>query len=123
MKIVSILIGCLFFANALLGQVGLTVEKSTADKATLNWNKNGQKIFFPKYKTSDVPKDLRSHILSDNYSNALGNFSSNKNNELAFFCRIEVKLEKSSKIPVRFRLGEVQAVDAKEGKWGQFRNQ
>lgn len=35
---------------------------------------------------------------------------------LAFFCRLEVKIEKASKIPVRFRLGSVPYVDYLEGK-------
>ncbi len=123
MKIFSILITSLFFANVLLGQIGLSLEEKTADQVALNWNQNTKKIFFPKYKTSGLPVDLRNHILSDTNSGEIGIYPTNKNGELAFFCRIEVQLEKSSKIPVRFRLGEVQAVDAKEGKWGQFRNQ
>ena len=123
MKTISIFIAFLFFANGLLGQIGLTIEETVADKTKLNWNQNGQKTFFPKYKTSDLPVDLRNHILADTNSDKMGIYPINKNGELAFFCKIEVELEKSSKIPVRFRLGEVQAVDAKEGKWGQFRNQ
>lgn len=35
---------------------------------------------------------------------------------LAFFCRLEVQLEQTSKIPVRFRLGSVDYVDYLEGK-------
>ena len=123
MKTISISIVFLFFANVLLGQIGLTVEEKTADKVTLNWNQNGEKTFFPKYKISGIPVDLRNHILGDTNSGQIGFHPTNPNGELAFFCKIEVELEKSSKIPVRFRLGEVQAVDAKEGKWGQFRNQ
>ncbi|MEM9919152.1 MAG: hypothetical protein AAF990_13705 [Bacteroidota bacterium] len=36
--------------------------------------------------------------------------------DLAFFCKIEVKLEKAAQIPVRFRLGDVRYVDWLEGK-------
>ncbi|MEL7220217.1 MAG: hypothetical protein AAGJ93_02795 [Bacteroidota bacterium] len=36
--------------------------------------------------------------------------------ELAFFCRLEVQMEKATKIPIRFRLGNVQYVDYLEGK-------
>lgn len=36
---------------------------------------------------------------------------------LAFFCRLEVKMEKASKMPVRFRLGSVPYVDQLEGKY------
>ena len=35
---------------------------------------------------------------------------------LAFFCRQELKLEKVTKIPFKFRLGSVQQVDYLEGK-------
>ena len=37
-------------------------------------------------------------------------------NDLAFFCRIELNLEKTTKIPIKFRLGEVQQVEALEQK-------
>ena len=39
-----------------------------------------------------------------------------ENKKLPFFCDLEVKLEASAKIPVKFRLGEVQAVEKLEGK-------
>lgn len=35
---------------------------------------------------------------------------------LAFFCKVEVKLEKATKFPVKFRLGDVDYVDQLEGK-------
>lgn len=35
---------------------------------------------------------------------------------LAFFCRQEIKFEKITKIPLKFRLGSVQQVDYLEGK-------
>ena len=37
---------------------------------------------------------------------------------LAFFCRQEIKFEKITKIPFKFRLGSVQQVDYLEGKKG-----
>ena len=39
-------------------------------------------------------------------------------NNLAFFCRQEIKFEKVTKIPFKFRLGSVQQVDYLEGKKG-----
>ncbi len=42
-------------------------------------------------------------------------------NELAFFCRLEVKMEKAAKLPVKFRLGDVQEVDYLEGKYEGWR--
>ena len=35
---------------------------------------------------------------------------------LAFFCKVEVKLEKTVRFPVKFRLGDVNYVDQLEGK-------
>lgn len=36
--------------------------------------------------------------------------------QLPFFCKMEVKMEKTFKFPVKFRLGEVQYVEKMEGK-------
>lgn len=38
-------------------------------------------------------------------------------NELGFFCKFEVQLEKAASFPVKIRLGEVQQVERLEGKW------
>ena len=35
--------------------------------------------------------------------------------DLAFFCKVEVKLEHAAQMPVKFRLGSVQYVDQLEG--------
>jgi hypothetical protein len=37
--------------------------------------------------------------------------------ELGMFCKFEVQIEKRTRFPVKIRLGEVEAVDRKEGKW------
>lgn len=36
--------------------------------------------------------------------------------DLAFFCKLEVKMEKALNLPIKFRLGEVQTVERMEGK-------
>ncbi len=36
--------------------------------------------------------------------------------DLGLFCKLDVQLEKAVKFPVKFRLGEVQEVERKEGK-------
>lgn len=36
--------------------------------------------------------------------------------ELAFFCKLEVKMEKALQLPVKVRLGEVHTVEKMEGK-------
>ena len=38
-------------------------------------------------------------------------------NDLALFCRLELKMEKAAKMPVKFRIGEVQYVEKMEGKY------
>jgi len=40
--------------------------------------------------------------------------------DLAFFCKIEVKLEKAVKLPIKFRLGSVDYVDYLEGKRASY---
>ena len=37
-------------------------------------------------------------------------------NHLAFFCKVEVKLEKAAKFPIKLRLGDVDYVNQLEGK-------
>ncbi|MEY4133676.1 MAG: hypothetical protein ACOYOO_07340 [Saprospiraceae bacterium] len=41
--------------------------------------------------------------------------------DLAFFCRLEYKMEKALKFPLRIRLGEVQYVEEMEGKINSMR--
>ncbi len=36
--------------------------------------------------------------------------------DLALFCKLEVKMEKVARFPVKFRLGDVEYVDRLEGK-------
>jgi len=43
--------------------------------------------------------------------------------DLAFFCRLEVKLEKATNFPIKFRLGEVQYAENREGKYGGLQQQ
>ncbi len=37
--------------------------------------------------------------------------------EIGIFCKLDVKLDKVSKLPIRFRLGTQEVVDRKEGKY------
>ncbi len=117
----------LSFANVLLAQVGLQVKSTQFEKDNqLNLEKRNEsvKIFFTKKYNTQVPVDLKKYFLAENVEINSSNIFAKKNaiQELAFFCKIEVQLENSSNLPVRFRLGEVQAVDKKEGKWQQFNN-
>lgn len=57
-----------------------------------------------QWKTVNVPSPDRSPRVY-NYHN------------LGVFCKLDVKLDKVSKLPVRFRLGTQELVDRKEGKY------
>ena len=43
--------------------------------------------------------------------------------DLAFFCKLEVKMEKATNFPIKFRLGEVQYAENREGKYGRLQQQ
>jgi hypothetical protein len=44
------------------------------------------------------------------------NISTYNYDDLAIFCKLEVKMEKAAGLPVKFRLGEVNYVEQMEGK-------
>jgi len=93
----------------------------------------GQASFSPHFKPIlfDFP-DYSQLISSDQREgqdsgvNAIGDFlllkpsvltgNDHYYDNLALFCKIEVRLEKATKFPVKFRLGEVDYVDRLEGK-------
>ncbi|HKK75249.1 MAG TPA: hypothetical protein VJ953_09265 [Saprospiraceae bacterium] len=72
-------------------------------------------FLFPTTPNASIP-DLRNFTTDHSYRPP----TSYRYQDLAFFCRLEVKLEQSSKIPVRFRLGSVDYVDYMEGKIDRY---
>jgi hypothetical protein len=56
-------------------------------------------------KTNNSIPAVKSVIAPDFYTN-----------RLSFFCKQEIKFEKATKIPFRFRLGSVEDCDRMEGK-------
>ncbi|NBU36411.1 MAG: hypothetical protein EBS35_07540 [Bacteroidetes bacterium] len=44
-------------------------------------------------------------------------FGDIKSRPMAFFCRIEVILEKKNGVPIKFRIGDIDKVDQLEGKF------
>lgn len=69
----------------------------------------------PKIVINNIytPSVLKTSTLD--LSNAF-NISTYNYDELAIFCKLEVKMEKSAGIPIKFRLGEVNEVEKLEGK-------
>jgi len=107
-----LIIPFLFFANTLLSQTDLPIAKE---------NVKIEKQDFSK-KKNNLPS-LQSVFSSDvSFKKPISYFSikKNKSGKMPFFCDVEAKVEKASKLPVRFRLGDAQTVDRKEGKWQQF---
>ena len=73
-------------------------------------------------------QELRDIMLQNKQPATINNQVSNNNQLIlpynpAFFCLIEDKIEAKSKLPLRFRLGSLPTVDAKEGKGCGFRSQ
>ncbi|NJL74194.1 MAG: hypothetical protein HC892_03275 [Saprospiraceae bacterium] len=75
---------------------------SFARKSVLYW----YSIPSSNYQSS-ITKSPNAHLeLSKDYYQHLG-----------FFCKIEIQMERQAKMPVRFRLGEVDYVNRLEGKY------
>ena len=70
---------------------------------------------FMKYYRQNVCDTVRKEnlLIRPTISYLPGNFYSS---QLGFFCRQEIKLEKATGIPFKFRLGSVQQCDWLEGK-------
>ena len=106
-----IIIPFLFFANALLSQSDLTATK------------NIEKVEKQDFQKKVLPPSLQSVFSADMILEKPTSYFSikkSKSSKMPFFCDVEAKMEKASKLPVRFRLGDAQTVDRKEGKWQQF---
>ncbi len=64
------------------------------------------------YNENDMPRPKTMFLNKIDLSETAFNCS-----DLALFCRLELKVEKAAKIPVKFRIGEVQYVERMEGKY------
>ena len=61
-------------------------------------------FFFSGSSTTSIMKNHTVNVSAYSYE------------DLAIFCKLEVKMEKASGFPVKFRLGEVNYVEKLEGK-------
>jgi len=67
----------------------------------------------PHFLQINAPRQWKSvHVPSPDRSPRVYNY-----HEIGIFCKLDVKLDKISKWPVRFRLGTQEVVDRKEGKY------
>ena len=110
------LIFCCLFSQLLLAQI-TTVSKSqsyhqlktqlTASSIETNFSEQIQQFTFQENKKNTfnvMQKEQQQMPAAYAYK------------DLAFFCKIEVKLEQAVKLPIKFRLGSVDYVDYLEGK-------
>ena len=97
MKIVIILFFCMIFdMNAIFGQQILPKTNTVKDFAKQYFS-SSEAIF---------PRIVLKEMVSPNF------YSKN----LSFFCRQEIKWEKVTGLPLKFRLGSVEVCDRLEGK-------
>ena len=108
---VSLLLGIsITMASAQVGiKPNIVYTKTKNTEVLKSFQKKPTKIYF----SSLTPYATNKFGLKENTSSIPNTFDANK---LPLFCKIEWKIEKASKLPVKFRLGEVQQVEAKEGK-------
>ena len=106
-----IIISFLFFANTLLSQSDL----QTTNDVEKSEKQDSSKDILPPSLQSVFSADMILEKPTSYFS-----IKKNKSTKMPFFCDVEAKMEKASKLPVRFRLGDAQTVDRKEGKWQQF---
>ena len=75
-------------------------------------------LFWRKPLTTTNAPDLRQALLRPPTTPRVYSYQ-----DLAFFCRLEVQLEKSVGMPVKFRLGDVQMVEQMERQRASFQEQ
>lgn len=99
-------IGFSFFAfGTFAAAQGLTVKPLPANHTTVH--------FAPQWPDFLLQEQAQSNILIKAPS---GMFLPNPIDHFAFFCRLELKIENTTKFPIKFRLGDVEYVDRLEGK-------
>ena len=76
------------------------------------------KIDVPQYLTNPIPKRVIHFPLQKNDHISVPVVAADFYvTQLGFFCKQEIKLEKITKIPFKFRLGSVESCDRLEGKF------
>ena len=99
------------FSFEIKAQVGLS-SNNLSNKYSLFLNKKHLQTLQNQRFTATTPITLRKAPLS-NINAPYYQFSVEA---MPFFCKIEYKMGLNKKLPVKFRLGDVQYVDELEGK-------
>ncbi len=116
---ISLLIVLVNWATYLEAQIGLSISKNTTQTVQVSSGQtaipvNMYKKLTEKKLTQTVDTQ---HFETDIHANPVRQlpavFAVDK---MPFFCKIEYKMGLNKKLPVKFRLGDVQYVDELEGK-------
>jgi hypothetical protein len=107
---------CFFFPILLPGQYQITGKSIMELKNERVQIQTVASVFpptLPAAGSKKLPKQLNQYFtLSADAAPKVYQYD-----ELGMFCKFEVQIEKATRFPVKIRLGEVEAVDRKEGKW------
>ncbi|MEN0003669.1 MAG: hypothetical protein AAF798_05985 [Bacteroidota bacterium] len=100
-------------AIQLSGKSLIELRRTTIELADLNWSRPlfGPTTWAATSTSVEASPFLSSQILRPNHTPNAYSYQ-----DLAFFCKLEVQMEKKARFPIKFRLGEVQYVDKLEGK-------
>ena len=112
MKKLTFIVGFCFVSYLLQGQ--LSFSPISKNLSQLKSQKHIDKLSFSKSLPS--PKYLAGNYAKGNTTRQQSQPLAYAYKDLAFFCKIEVQLEKSIKMPIKFRLGSVDYVDYLEKK-------
>lgn len=109
-------IACFLNAPAAMAQVGLNPNhfvEFSLHSATIY-----QPVFHPRLSVLNSDIFYKSFPRGDDFNlNSTISFPKLYTyDDLALFCKVEVRLEKAATFPVKFRLGDVNYVDQLEGK-------
>ena len=108
-----------FFFTTIQAQPNLVLAgKSLGTLKQINQQSGKSKLFYPPTLYFSAPT---SSPTSNNPSTPVNQVPlAYAYKDLALFCKLEVKMEKVVKMPVKFRLGSVDYVDWLEGKRDRY---
>ena len=111
-----VLLACLFNISAADAQIGLQLNQETIlSNSSSDFEPSIFNYHFSFYITRIYSaSDFNALVTQNENLQAFPKIYNYHN--LAFFCKVEVELEKAAKFPVKFRLGDVNYVDQLEGK-------
>lgn len=118
-KSVPLLVVLLYWATNVNAQIGLSMSKNTAHKVlTPSYQPALQVSKYKKLAEKKLTQTIDNQqfdteTLANSVRHLPSVFAVDK---MPFFCKIEYKMGLNKKLPVKFRLGDVQYVDELEGK-------